>query len=404
MCCYTRGVKYLFKSNDKEYPLNDEKRHFSNVHRYRVANNGEQILRNWLIYSPTSDSVFCIHCRLFDVKCQSKLGQEMGYSNWKNIAQRLCSHEISPGHFLSVKKWVDAEQGITNSRTVDMISLDQIKSEKQKWQEIFKRLVSIILFLAEHNLAFRGSSSKLFTKNNGNFLGLVQLLAKFDFILASHLEKITSGEQHVHMLSPRIQNELITLLADKVKKFIVDKIQEAKYFSVLLDCTPDLSHQEHVSLTLRYLKENEEKKIIVEESFLGYVVAEKTTAEALTELLFTEISKLGLNMEDSRGQGYDNGANMAGCNTGVQVRVLKQYPLCFFVPCGCHSLNRVVCDGAKSSVKSIFLFGILQRLYVLFSASTKRWCIISDYVQNLTLKKVCDTRWEARISSVAAVR
>ena len=76
----------------------------------------------------------------------------------------------------------------------------------------------------------------------------------------------------------------------------------------------------------------------------------------------------------------------------------------FFVPCGCHSLNLVIADGAKSSVKSSSLFGILRRLFTIFAGSTKRWCVISEHVKNLTLKQVCETCWESRINAVQAVR
>lgn len=109
-------------------------------------------------------------------------------------------------------------------------------------------------------------------------------------------------------------------------------------------------------------------------------------------------------MNDCRGQGYDNGVNMIGKDKGVQARILKQFPRAFFNPCGCHSLNLVVADAVKTSVKSISLFGILQRLFVLFSASTKRWDIKKRYVKLLSLKKICETRWESKISSLEAVR
>lgn len=94
---------------------------------------------------------------------------------------------------------------------------------------------------------------------------------------------------------------------------------------------------------------------------------------------------------------------MAGVHNGVQARVLNKFPLAVFIPCGCHSLNLVIADGAKSSVQSTSLFGIL-RLFTIFSSSTKRWCIINDHTKSLTLKQVCETRWEARISAVQAVR
>jgi len=76
-----------------------------------------------------------------------------------------------------------------------------------------------------------------------------------------------------------------------------------------------------------------------------------------------------------RGQSYDNGSNMRGKQNGVQKRILNINPRVFYVPCNSHSLNLVINDAAKCNVDAISFFGIVQKLYVFFSASTDRWKI-----------------------------
>ncbi|XP_047115674.1 uncharacterized protein LOC124795646 [Schistocerca piceifrons] len=55
-----------------------------------------------------------------------------------------------------------------------------------------------------------------------------------------------AGTQKIHdrYLGENIQNELINLLANKVKNIIVNYVRESKYFSAILDCTPHKSHNE----------------------------------------------------------------------------------------------------------------------------------------------------------------
>jgi hypothetical protein len=51
-----------------------------------------------------------------------------------------------------------------------------------------------------------------------------------------------------------------------------------------------------------------------------------------------------------------------------------------------------------------FIFGIVQKLYVFFSPSTDRWKVLLQFLPKLTLKRVCDTRWESRIDAIRPIR
>jgi len=68
-----------------------------------------------------------------------------------------------------------------------------------------------------------------------------------------HLRKIRDNETHVHYLGKDIQNELIQLLSNAIKQKNSSIARDAKYFSIILDCTPDAGHVEQMTMIIRFV-------------------------------------------------------------------------------------------------------------------------------------------------------
>ena len=80
----------------------------------------------------------------------------------------------------------------------------QLENEQQYWIELLKRIVAVVTFLAERGHPFR-SHTELFGQNdNGNYLGLLELLSQFDPFLAEHIRRYgNKGRGQVSHLSSK---------------------------------------------------------------------------------------------------------------------------------------------------------------------------------------------------------
>jgi hypothetical protein len=193
-------------------------------------------------------------------------------------------------------------------------------------------------------------------------------------------------------------------LANEIKEEIRRKILKAKYFSVTLDCTPDLSHEKQMSIVIRYVDVEDASEVKVEEFFLGFIKVDDMSGFGLFKRLEDTLMNFKLNIDDIRGQNYNNGSNMKGKHQGVQKRLLDVNPRVFYIPCGCHTLNLALCNMEKSCVKARNFFAYVQKVYTLFLGSKHRWDALRTYVKGLSLKALSVTRWESHIESVKVIR
>ncbi|XP_068233482.1 zinc finger MYM-type protein 1-like [Palaemon carinicauda] len=208
-------------------------------------------------------------------------------------------------------------------------------------------------------------------------------MALFDPVMSEHLRKIRNEETHVHYLGKNIQNELVDILANAIKEEILRNARAAKYFSIIFDSTPDVSHMEQMTVIIRFVQVDDDNAVIaVREHFLGYVPLQETTGAFMAETILEEFKKMDLCIDNLRSQGYDNGSNMKGKHNGAQKKILQRNPRVLFVPCSAHTLNLVVNDAASCCLEATNFFGLIRKLYVFFSASTHRWDVLKRHVQS----------------------
>lgn len=67
-------------------------------------------------------------------------------------------------------------------------------------------IVLVVKILGQQSLAFRGSSDKLYDHNNGHFLKIIELLAKYDSVMSGHVKQTLNGKNKAHYLGKNMQN------------------------------------------------------------------------------------------------------------------------------------------------------------------------------------------------------
>lgn len=379
-------------------------RSFSQTCFFVKLTNGEKLRRSWLIYSATSDSCYCFCCALFNRGFNKFSNTGIGHRSWKNIHRDLMEHGCNKNHAVAYSTWKQYEKRLQTASTIDYHHQQMMKKEIEHLKQIFTRVVYGVKYLASQSLAFRGGSDRLFDENNGNFLQLIETFAKFDPVMSEHLRRFGSHESTRHFLSHRIQNELLGMLSSAITEQIISMIRTSIYFTIIVDCTPDLSRKEQMSIIIRFVHFTaDDRRFKIYEKFLSFTEITDKTGKGIAKAILDQLSRHNLEIRNVRGQGYDNGVNMKGKNIGVQKQILDQNPRAFFGPCACHSLNLVINDAASSSSEIAAFFAIVQELFVFFSESTNRWVILQKYARDskaIVLKNLSTTRWSSRVSAL----
>ena len=128
-------------------------------------------MRSWLVYSKSTGCIYCFVCKLFS-KCQTSLTTGR-FSNWMNILRTLENHEDSMEHERAMLCWITRK---SNKNTVDQHLEEQMRKNAQYYFEVLKRVLAVIKFSCERDLAFRGHEEKWGSPKTGNFMGPLNLL------------------------------------------------------------------------------------------------------------------------------------------------------------------------------------------------------------------------------------
>ena len=165
----------------------------------------------------------------------------------------------------------------------------------------------------------------------------------------------------------------------KGKHLILEDIKAAKYFSILLDNTPDVSHIDQMALIVRYVKVDS-NAVQIKESFLNFFPLYRKSADEIIKSILDELQQNGLDIMTCRGQAYDNASTMAEIRSGVQCRIKQLNSKAIFVSCANHSFILAGIHALALSEHSATFFAVVESVYSFFLLLLKDGkCYLSMY-------------------------
>jgi len=386
----------------------EDNRCFSESYYTSTTKTGMKLPRSWLCYSPKLDSCYCEPCWLFADRSAPFYNNAWanGIKDWKHLSTKIQRHESTQIHVGACVIYEHWKQ----NKTIDAELERNVRNAALFWRQALERIINVTLTLASCNMAFRGHRDVLGQENAGNFLSIIKLLASYDPVLQ---ELINRPEGSVKYLSHDIQNEIVHILSQHVKDDVINEINDAPFYSIIMDTTQDVSKKDQLSQVYRYAKivRNDMDTVIdlqIIEAFLGFEVTSGSSASELESKILGLIENNRLDLTKCRGQGYDGAANMSGVYNGVQARISAREPLAHYVHCAAHNLNLVLNDSVKHVPGVRQFYDTVERLYNFFGHSIKRWALLEELMTlegpGFTLKNLCPTRWSSRHDALVALR
>ena len=120
---------------------------------------------------------------------------------------------------------------------VDIELTQQVEHLEQYWRSVLKRVISVIHFIAERGLAFRGDNELVGSPRNGNFLGILELISQYDDFLAQHIKtEANRGKGHTNYLSSTLMEEVISIMGEQLLREIISR-KEVKIITHTLPFT-----------------------------------------------------------------------------------------------------------------------------------------------------------------------
>ncbi|XP_077295474.1 zinc finger MYM-type protein 1-like [Arctopsyche grandis] len=425
-----------------QYPSRDNLKQFFAEHPFQPVSDlpfdarlyerntmNDSVPRNWLTYNKENKCLYCSYCLAFECPKSDSSSFVHGFSDYRRISQNLAVHESTTTHVRNVHQYIS----VVNNGTLDNFfasSLIQKKEKVLKQRSIVMRIIDIIKMLGKQAVSFRSHRNEsAYTlddeaSNHGNFLASVQLMAKYDTIIAAHISAVQKKSYQrmkrlkhqgkagnkgrgglITYLSKTTVNRLIHIMKTMIQERINHEVFEAKYYSIQVDSTQDNTIIDQFSIIIRYVH-----KSIVYERLLSIVPCNDGTGQGLFNLLTEKLQHLNIDPKNCISDSTDGAASYYGEYNGLQSKLADMADQHVHIWCYAHVLNLVVTETTKCCVSAVSFFNLLQNLATFINGSYKRMFVWIGVVEKQLgqenmkrLKLIGETRWSGKSNAATTI-
>jgi hypothetical protein len=346
-----------------------------------------------LRYSISQDGLYCVVCMLFSSGNLSLRTQPL--RDWSNAKKLADKHLLTENHRSAQHRASEFIRVCQGKKSTVITALSQAHAEQAKRNmRALKIIVEALVVCGKQNIAPRGH-----TDERSNFKAILNYRAQGDESLMEHIK---TAPKNASYMGHSVQNELLELCGAQILSFILNKCKAAKWFTILVDESADVSCTEQIAFCVRFV-DKENGAFQLREYFLGCAPTRDTRACTLADIILEKLKEWDLNPAYMIGQGYDGAANMSGGINGVQAVIRRHCPNAVYVHCRNHCLNLAIVHSCKVPVVRNVL-NVVQELVGFITASPQR---LQAYLDNTDdkerLKKFSETRWSQHDACLHAV-
>ncbi len=162
-----------------------------------------------------------------------------GFHDWKHALGKkgsLQKHDTCTSHREAMVSWKAFTQMKSfKSSVVDMMGSARAQHVARK-VHYMKTIAEVILLCSQQEIGLRGHNESERSLNRGNFMEILQLVALHD---KSVQDRLRQGPKNGMYTSPEIQNSILHVMGDMVRKMICDSVQLAGWFTLMADESKD---------------------------------------------------------------------------------------------------------------------------------------------------------------------